>query len=196
MDNPITRVIQPVARLAAILCGYGILLLAVAIGVEVIGRKWFAFSLQGVDDFGGFALAITAAIGASYTLAHRGHTRIDVFLLRMPAFWQAVLNVAAMVTFAVFAAFAFFQAVSVWRESQLFMSVADSPLQTPLIYPQGAWVFGQFLLAIFALAFAVHALLLFAGDRKRLNRFYGPATVDEEVEAELEARRAREGTPS
>jgi len=195
MDNPLNRIVQPVARTAAILCGYGILILSFAIGVEVIGRKFFGFSLQGVDDFGGFVLAIAAAIGASYTLAHRGHTRIDVFLLRMAPARQAILNLAAMLTFAVFAGFAFWQAVSVWRESRMFMSVSDGPLQTPLVYPQGIWVFGLFLMAIFALAYAVHAALLFAKNPGALNKIYGPATVDEEVEAELAARREREATP-
>ncbi|MEJ1160148.1 TRAP transporter small permease subunit [Prosthecomicrobium sp. N25] len=195
MDNPLNRVVQPVARLAAVLCGYGILILSFAIGVEVIGRKFFAFSLQGVDDFGGFMLAIAAAVGACYTLAHRGHTRIDVFLLRMSPRWQAILNLAAMLTFAVFAGFAFWQSVSVWRESRLFMSVSDGPLQTPLVYPQGAWVFGLFLMAVFAAAYAVHAAVLFARNPGLLNKIYGPATVDEEVEAELDARRQREGTP-
>lgn len=195
MDNPLNRIVQPVARTAAILCGYGILALSFAIGVEVIGRKFFGFSLQGVDDFGGFVLAIAAAIGASYTLAHRGHTRIDVFLLRMPAAWQSVLNLCAMAFFAVFAGFAFWQAVSVWQESRLFMSVSDGPLQTPLVYPQGIWVFGLFLMAVFALAYAVHAALLFLKNPRALNKIYGPATVDEEVEAELAARREREATP-
>ena len=53
MENPITRVVEPVARFIAILCGYGILLLALAVTVEIVGRKLFAFSLQGIDDIAG-----------------------------------------------------------------------------------------------------------------------------------------------
>ena len=110
MENPVGKIAVPVARFVAILCGYGVLILSFAITVEIVGRKFFGFSLQGIDDIGGYALAIVAAIGASYTMAMRGHTRIDVFLIRMPAFWQAVLNAVAMVTLAGFAIFAFYSA--------------------------------------------------------------------------------------
>jgi TRAP-type C4-dicarboxylate transport system permease small subunit len=85
MDNPISRIVEPVARWAAILCGWGVLVLSVAITIEILGRKLFAFSFHGIDDIGGYVLAITATVGASYTMAMRGHTRVDVFLVRMPS---------------------------------------------------------------------------------------------------------------
>ena len=189
MDNPVGKVALPVARFAAILCGYGILLLSFAIVVEILGRKFFAFSLQGIDDIGGYALAIASAIGASYTMAMRGHTRIDVFLIRFPRAGQAWLNAAAMVTLAVFAAFAFWRGADVLSESIEFRSVATNPLQTPLWIPQGAWLVGVGLFALFAAAYAAHALWLLATDRRRLNKLYGPTTAQDEVDAELEARK-------
>ncbi len=111
MDNPISRIVEPVARWAAILCGWGVLVLSVAITIEILGRKLFAFSFHGIDDIGGYVLAITATVGASYTMAMRGHTRVDVFLVRMPPGLQRFLNALAMVTMAVFAVFA------AWRGS-------------------------------------------------------------------------------
>ncbi|MCA3247001.1 MAG: TRAP transporter small permease [Azospirillum sp.] len=189
MDNPVGRIATPVARFAAILCGYGVLALSLAIAVEIVGRKFFGFSLQGIDDIGGYALAISASVGACYTMAVRGHTRIDVFVVRMPAAWQAILNATAMVTLAVFAAFAFWRGSNVLEESIEFRSVATNPLQTPLWIPQAAWLFGLGLFAAFAAAYAAHALYLLAADRRRLNRLYGPATALDEVEAELEARK-------
>jgi TRAP-type C4-dicarboxylate transport system permease small subunit len=106
MDNPISRIVEPVARVAAILCGYAVLALSVAVSIDIVGRKLFSFTFQGTDDMGGYVLAIIAVVGASYTMAMRGHTRVDVFLVRMPAGWQRLLNTAAMVTMALFAAFA------------------------------------------------------------------------------------------
>ena len=35
MDDPISRVVEPVARLAAIICGYAVLLLSLAVSVEI-----------------------------------------------------------------------------------------------------------------------------------------------------------------
>jgi TRAP-type C4-dicarboxylate transport system permease small subunit len=193
MENPLSRLTVPLARFASILCGYGLLALSLAICLEVVGRKFFGFSLQGVDDLGGYALAISAAIGASYTMAMRGHTRIDVFLVRMSPAAQAWLNAIAMLTMALFAAYAFWRGIDVISESIEFRSVATNPLQTPLWQPQGAWLFGLGLFAVFSALYAAHALYLLAADRRSLNRFYGPVTAQDEVDAELEARRALEG---
>lgn len=198
-DNPISRVVQPVARIAAILSGYSVLAIAFLTGIEIIGRKFFSFSLQGVDDYGGYVLAITAAVGACYTMAQRGHTRIDLFLVRMPRGLQRWLNVAAMVTLAGLACYAALRGWSVLAESIEFQSVSSTPAQTPLWAPQTAWFAGLALFALFALAYAVHALVLLMRGAPELNRWYGPHTVQEELEEELAAARERDvhrGTPA
>jgi len=192
MDNPISKVVEPVARWAAILCGWGVLALSIAITVEILGRKLFGFSLNGIDDIGGYTLAITATIGASYTMAMRGHTRVDVFLVRMPQGLQRFLNALAMVTMALFAVFAAWRGSEVLLESIEFQSVATNPLQTPLWQPQGLWLAGICLFAGIAVAYAVHAVILYVGGSARLNRYYGPMTAQDELEAELTARLERE----
>ena len=192
-ENPISRVVEPVARIAAILCGYAVLLLSFAVAIEIVGRKLFAFSFQGTDDFGGYVLAIVAVVGASYTMAMRGHTRVDVFLVRMPQPWQRLLNVTAMVTLAGFASFAAWRGSKVLLESIEFQSVASNPLQTPLWQPQLVWMVGLTLFALIALAYAGHALLLLARGSPALNRFYGPASAQDELESELAARAERAG---
>lgn len=192
MENPITRVVEPVARFIAILCGYGILLLALAVTVEIVGRKLFAFSLQGIDDIGGYVLAITAAIGASYTMALRGHARVDVFLVRMPLSWQRVLNTLAMATLASMAVFALWRGSVVLQESIEFQSTATNPLQTPLWQPQSLWLFGLGLFALIAVLYALHAVWLLLRGRPELNAFYGPKTAQDELEAELAALAERD----
>jgi len=192
MDNPISRVVEPVARWAAIACGWGVLVLSAAITVEILGRKLFAFSFHGIDDIGGYVLAITAAVGASYTMAMRGHTRVDVFLVRMPQGLQRFLNLLAMATMALFAVFATWRGSVVLLESIEFQSVATNPLQTPLWQPQSLWLLGLALFAAIAVAYAVHAALLYARGSAQLNRLYGPMTAQDELEAELTARLERE----
>lgn len=191
MDNPIGRIVEPVARVAAVLCGYAVLILSFLIVAEILLRKLFASSLQGIDDIGGYVLAIAAAIGASYTMAMRGHTRVDVFLVRMPVALQRVLNTVSLLSLAGFAAFAFWRGISVLRESIEFQSAATNPLQTPLWQPQLAWVIGLGLFALIALAYGLHALYLLATGGASLNRLYGPATAQDELEAELTARAER-----
>jgi len=192
MDNPISRIAEPIARWAAILCGWGVLVLSLAITVEILGRKLFAFSFHGIDDIGGYVLAITATVGASYTMAMRGHTRVDVFLVRMPAALQRFLNALAMVALAVFAVYAAWRGSVVLMESLEFKSVATNPLQTPLWQPQSLWLLGIVLFAAIALAYAAHAVMLYARGSAQLNRLYGPMSAQDELEAELTARLERE----
>jgi len=191
MADPISRVVEPVARVAAIVCGYAVLLLSLAVSVEIVGRKLFSHSFPGTDDIGGYVLAIVAIVGASYTMAKRGHTRVDIFLVRMPAAWQRLLNLLAMVTMAVFATFAAWRGSTVLLESIEFQSVASNPLQTPLWQPQSLWLIGLVLFALIALGYALHALTLFVKNDPRLNRYYGPASVQDELEAELTAQAER-----
>lgn len=191
MADPISRAVEPVARVAAIVCGYAVLLLSLAVSVEIVGRKLFSHSFPGTDDIGGYVLAIVAIVGASYTMAKRGHTRVDIFLVRMPAAWQRLLNLLAMVTMAVFATFAAWRGSTVLLESIEFQSVASNPLQTPLWQPQSLWLIGLVLFALIALGYALHALTLFVKNDPRLNRYYGPASVQDELEAELTAQAER-----
>lgn len=190
--NPIGRIVEPVARVAAILCGYMVLVLSIFVSIEIVGRKLFGFTFQGTDDLGGYVLAIMAIVGASYTMAMRGHTRVDVFLVRMRPAVQRALNTLAMLTMAAFAVFAAWRGYSVLDESIEFQSVATNPLQTPLWQPQGLWVAGLVLFATISVAYAVHALVLFLRGSPELNRLYGPASAQDELEAELTARAERD----
>ena len=192
MDNPISRVVEPIARWAAIVCGWAVLIYSFAVAYEILGRKLFGFSFQGIDDIGGYVLAITAAIGASFTMAMRGHTRVDVFLVRLPVGWQRLLNTVAMVTMAVFGSYATWRGFAVLGESIEFQSVATNPLQTPLWQPQGLWLTGLSLFALISVAYAVHALALYFRGGPELNRHYGPQSAQDELEAELTARAERE----
>jgi hypothetical protein len=66
-------------------------------------------------------------------------------------------------------------------------------LQTPLWLPQSAWLAGIAVFAAAAGAMAAHALALLATDWRRVNRLYGPLTVEEEVDIEVGAVHARGG---
>ena len=43
----------------------------------IIARKLFSYSLQGVDEIGGYVVAITGTFGFAYALINRTHTRIE-----------------------------------------------------------------------------------------------------------------------
>jgi TRAP-type C4-dicarboxylate transport system permease small subunit len=192
--NPISQAIAPAARYVTLAFGWVVLAYAVALSLEVMGRKLFNTSFKGIDELGGFVLAVSAAIGASYAMAQRSHTRVDVFLVRFPWPVQKVLNTLAMACFAFFATFAAWRGGSVLMETLDFKSSAPN-LEIPLWIPQAAWVLGLVLLAVIALAYAFHALYLLITGRPELNAWYGPTSAQEELEAELAELKSR-GTAS
>lgn len=183
-SNPFTRALQGIVRLLTLACGWWFIGLSVLTCVEMISRKLFNHSLQGIDEVGGYTLAVTSAIGFSYPLLLKAHTRVDFLLSRMPVGVRAVLNLTAMVTLAAMALFAVYRGYVVPAESFEFQSVSTSPLQTPLWIPHSLWFLGWTLFASCALVLAVHAGVLFVRDRRALNKQYGPLTLDEEIEAE------------
>ncbi len=191
--NPISARITPATRWATIACGWIVFAYALALALEILGRKLFSTSFKGIDELGGFVLAIAAAIGASFAMANRSHTRVDVFLVRFPKMVQRWLNVLAMVTFAFFACFAAWRAVAVLQETIELKSSAPN-LELPLWLPQLAWVLGLCLLALISLAYALHAAWLLATGRPQLNAWYGPVSAQEELDAELDALSRRGGS--
>lgn len=182
--NPIPRPLSGLIHVLTLACGWWLVGLSVLTCVEIVSRKLFSFSLQGVDEVGGYTLAVTSAIGFSYTLLNRAHTRVDFLLSKMPVALQAALNLAAMLSLAAMSLFAVWRGWQVPAESIEFQSVSTSPLQTPLWIPHSAWFAGWALFALCASILAAHALLLFVRDVQRLNKAYGPITLDEEIEAE------------
>ncbi len=188
--NPISRLVEPVAGFAAIVFGYGLLIYSIVLSYEIVARKLFNISVRGIDEVGGFMLAIGAAVGASYSMAMRGHTRVDVFLVRMPQNVQRLLNTLTLIAMAAFALFSAWRGYAVLADTIEFQSTSPN-LQQPLWAPQLAWVAGLGLFGVIATAYAIHASwLLFTGN-PMLNRFYGPLTVKDEVDGELQALKDR-----
>lgn len=194
--NRLARGLEGVVDALTLACGWWLLALSAATCVEMVGRKLFRFSLQGVDEIGGYTYAVVGAVGFSYTLLTRGHTRVDYLVGRLPAIARAWLNLLATVTLAALALFAAWRAGFVLADSVDLRATSQSPLATPLWIPQGAWVAAFGIFALAALAGAVDVLRLARhGEWAEINRRHGPQTLEEEVEAEstvhLPAREAR-----
>jgi TRAP-type C4-dicarboxylate transport system permease small subunit len=191
LDNPVARLLEPPARCVAILGGWWLMGLAFLTCAEIFCRKFLDFSLQGVDEIGAYTLAIFSTLSFAYALVARSHTRVDFLLGHLPAPLRAVLNALAFLLLAALAGFAAWRGWAVLEESLLFQSHANSPLNTPMWLPQSAWLAGLIAFALAAGILAAHALLLLLTDWRKVNRWYGPMTIDEEVETEAGAILAR-----
>ncbi|MDO9710086.1 TRAP transporter small permease subunit [Paracraurococcus lichenis] len=187
LDNPVARLLAPPARLVAIIGGWWLLGLAFLTCAEIFGRKFLGVSLQGVDEIGAYTLAVFSTLSFAHALVVRSHTRVDFLLGHLPAPLRAVLNALAFLLLTALAIFAALRGWSVLEESLLFQSHANSPLQTPMWLPQSAWLAGLVAFALAAGAFAAHALWLLLTDWPKVNRWYGPMTLEEEVESEAGA---------
>ncbi|SFU97690.1 TRAP-type mannitol/chloroaromatic compound transport system, small permease component [Halomonas korlensis] len=168
---------------AAIAAGYASLGLSLLITFEVVARKLFNFSLQGVDEIGGYVLAIGVSFSFAYALLHRAHTRVDVLLTRLPSLLQAPLNALAILMLAAFSAFMLWRAIETLKETLEFGSLASTPLQTPLWIPQGLWVIGLGVFTVLTVLLAGRAVKLLAtGQLVALDREYGPRSTDDELD--------------
>lgn len=184
-DNRFTALLHRVIDTATLACGWWLLALSAITCIEILGRKFFGFSLQGVDEIGSYTFAIVTGFGFSYALICAGHTRVDFLLARFPPRVRAVLNATAMVTLAGMAAFAAYRAAHVLADSHALVSTAPTPLATPLWWPQSIWFAAYTLFAVATAYAAAHAcLLLLKGQWRTLNSRYGPQTLEEEIAAE------------
>ncbi|WP_149541161.1 TRAP transporter small permease subunit [Siccirubricoccus phaeus] len=190
-ENPVARWLEPPARWIAILGGWWLMGLSALTVVEIFCRKFLAVSLQGVDEIGAYTLAVFSTLSFAYALVVKSHTRVDFLLGHMPGPVRAVLNALAYLLLAALAIYGAWRGWAVLEESLEFQSHANSPLQTPLWLPQSFWLAGLVAFAIAAGAFAAHATLLLATDWRRVNRLYGPLTLEEEVATEASAIMAR-----
>jgi len=175
----------------SIIGGYVLLGLSFLIVFEVIARKLFDFSLQGVDEIGGYVVAITGTFGFAYALIERTHTRIDIVLDHVPSQLRNLLNVLAYGLVAAASVFMLRYAYEALNESILFGSLSPTPLQTIMWIPQGLWVAGLVWFSVTALAILVHLLLLQFRDSELAFRLYGPPTIQQEVDREMASAKAQ-----
>lgn len=177
MIDHLARTGHAATRMVALAGGYLLLGFALMVGVEVICRKFLGFSLQGVDEMGGYVLAITTAFALSYALLRGAHTRMDLVLTRLPAQAQAVLNTLAAAATTAFAVFMAWRALATLLESIAYQSRASTPLQTPLWLPQSIWLAGLVTFALVSAGLTTAACIhLLRGDIRRVNAFAGTKT--------------------
>ena len=142
----------------SILAGWTLIVYCFAVGVEIVGRRFLGFSLQGVDEIGGYLMAVLVAVGFSCALYSQAHIRIDLLLSYLPRALTMWLNVAALAVLVVFAVFLVWRAWIVLEQTYSMQAVSSTPLLTPLVVPQSLWVGGLMLFVIATLAHFVRAL--------------------------------------
>lgn len=185
--DPVSRGLTRLCDWTVIACGWWLIALSVVTCIEMLGRKIFSFSLQGVDEVGSYTYGIVGAFGFAYTLITRSHTRVDFLLSRFPLKLRSLLNLLAMLSLAALSLLCLWRGWHVVVESIELGSTAATPLATPMWIPQSIWLGGYLMFALVAAWAARDALRLFlTGRTQELNTRFGPQTLEEEIEAETD----------
>ncbi len=142
--------VRAVSHGACIVGGWLVILLSFGICIEVFLRKVFNESLQGVDEYGGYALATTASLGLAYCFYEHAHIRIDLVVRKLPRSLARVFGVIAIIALGSVVWMLAYEAVRLTQESHMFGAFSNTPLRTPIHYPQAIWAagFGLFFIAI------------------------------------------------
>ena len=174
-------------NILGILFGTIFMTLVALVTVETIARKLFNVSLQGVDELGGYALAIGSTISFSLAVFGRNHIRVDVLHQHYPDWLKALMNWLSAFSLAAFAVFLCWVAIQVLLDSVTYGSTAQTPWATPLIYPQSLWYAGLVIFGIVSSCFAAWATyLLLTGKQQVLILEFQPKSAKEELKEELD----------
>ena len=184
----VNRLIDALARGMNRCAGWLFVLCALFVTFDVLARKFLGFSSQSTTELSGYMLGVGIAWGLAGALDARTHVRIDILIQKVPPRWRGYLHWLALASLAVFAGFLAYGAWHTTMESWDFKATDNSLLKTPLIIPQGLWLFGIGVFGLMATLRVVEvALLLPGGDIQAIEHLTGPRSYVEEAEEALEA---------
>lgn len=194
--DALIRLLRALSRVTIILSGIALIGLCAAIGAEVLMRKLFNLSFQGVDEIAGYTLAVTATLAFTYTLLERAHIRIDVLYRLVPERLQRFMDLLALAGLIVFFGMVLDHGAQLFFRSFEMSTRSMTPLQIPLSIPQGLWALSLALFVATSAVLLVRATLaVFTGDVAAARRLAAPRSVGEEVDEEVTlARRLGGGT--
>src|SRR5690625_1615714 len=183
------------ANIASAIFGYLLLFLSFMVVIETVGRKWLGFSLQGVDELGGYILAITSGLAFTVALVDRAHIRIDLLYDRSGKTSRVLLDWLSLLLLTVLTVMMCYAGTISLLEAIEFDSTAPTPWATPLKWTQGIWVatLVLFMLTAFVALYQATKLLL-AKQYQTLQQNFGLKVVSDELQDELAALEQRSGS--
>jgi len=166
-EGPLNRAhagLSAAARFMARVGGASLLAMAFVIVFEVFARKFFGFTITGIDETAGFVYACAMAWGFAFALFERAHIRVDLVHSQLPRGIQHILDATGLALMLGLAIFLCYRAYLLLEKSLSLKAVSPSPLQTPMWLPQGVWFVGLVFFAICVLvAFLCSLKWVFTG---------------------------------
>ncbi|MFD2176162.1 TRAP transporter small permease subunit [Veronia pacifica] len=151
--------VNKLMRLIALGAGYVLLVQAFVTAAEIVSRKVFNHSFQGVDELGGYALAFAASVGFGYAGITCAHTRIDFAIKHAPQSLRSCFHLLASFVLASVSVGMLWFGVRSLRQSLDLGSISTTPLQIPLWIPQSLWVFGLVMFSVVTISIFIRCIL-------------------------------------
>jgi TRAP-type mannitol/chloroaromatic compound transport system permease small subunit len=185
--------VAALARVAIVLGGAMLFVAAAVVTAEVLLRKGlgalfgWSFVFSGSDEISAYLFAVGTTWSMTHVLVQRGHVRIDVLYGWFGPRTRSVLDLLAMIALLVFVAALLERSWNVAFTSVVDEIRSNTPLRLPLAWAQIPWFAGIALFA-FALVLAILRIsfALLRGDLATAAATAGAATLDEEVNSELQ----------
>ena len=182
------RLIDVLARWMSRCAGWLFVLCALFVTFDVLARKFLGFSSQSTTELSGYMLGVGIAWGLAGALEARTHVRIDILIQKVPPQYRGYLHWLALASLAVFAGFLVYGAWHTTMESWEFRATDNSLLKTPLVIPQGLWLFGIGVFGAMVMLRVLEVALLLPGRNiQAIELLTGPRTYLEEADEALEA---------
>ena len=171
----------------AMLLAAGILLLltTVIILAEMVARKFFGTTIQGVDEIAGYGMAISFSLAMANSIFRHTHVSVDVLYQVFPSRLKLILGVLSVGTFSFYMAVLVYHCIILTLSSYTDTVRGTGLLGTPLYIPQMLWTAGLFITFLILIATLLRILFgLFSGDRQKVWELLGQGGVDAAVAAE------------
>jgi TRAP-type C4-dicarboxylate transport system permease small subunit len=160
MAQDVLNRLRRLNRSIAILVGIGLLLCAAFVLSDILLRQVGA-SFGGTDEISGYAMAIAAAWGMSFTLLEMGHVRIDFLRSRSETRGRVIFDLLSMLILTFTVSVIAFECWPVVAKSLANDSRANTVLETPMWIVQIPWFVGWIWFAMMSWITLVCAMVLF-----------------------------------
>ena len=171
---------RKVSDFAVLAGGASLIVCAILVTLDVFLRKIFGIVIPDADLLSTYAFAIATAWAFALVVLDRANVRLDMLANFLPRPAVVTLNFIAALSLAVFSVFMLEQCASVLIESYSQGARSNTPMQIPLIIPQGAWFLGIAFFCITVLYTLARATVhLFKTDLDGVNLEIGIPSIKE-----------------
>jgi TRAP-type mannitol/chloroaromatic compound transport system permease small subunit len=184
--SALLKAIAGVSLLMSRVGGVFLLLAALLVSFEILGRRLLSLPFNVGTELSTYALAVGSSWAFTYALLQRAHVRIDVLRRPLPQLARSLLDLLAMSSLVVFGLILSWHVWGTVQTSWRLGAKQNTPLATPLVIPQLLWFWGiAWFTAVAALETARAVLALVRGNTNLVNRIAAPLGVEDELDDAL-----------